>query len=193
MHPPDSGSPRRPSHSVRRPAEAPEACGPDPAAGAGTGCCPHPRACRPAQEHPHRPARADAAASGWCGSRCSGWPGCTPQDSASRPASPAGHSWPERRARQLPVVPQSSHDAPPSRRTSAAAVCGYQLEMASRHSSGWTEFSYKNRSSRAHSSCGAGTHARAASAEPSLAIVRLTLSQQPDPVGSREQTRVYAS
>ena len=65
---------------------------------AGTGCCPCPPVCRPAPERPHRPARAVPAASGCCGSSCSGWPGCAPRDSVSTPSSLWGHSWPALRA-----------------------------------------------------------------------------------------------
>ena len=81
----------------------------------------------------------------------------------------------------------------PSCRRSACFACGYQQEITSCHSSGWTEFSYKNCSSRPHSSSGAGTHVRAVSAGSSGAFVRLTVSQQPCPSVSREQARVYAS
>ena len=81
----------------------------------------------------------------------------------------------------------------PSCRRSACFACGYQQEITSCHSSGWTEFSYKNCSSRPHSSSGAGTHVRAVTAGSSGAFVRLTVSQQPCPSVSREQARVYAS
>ena len=69
----------------------------------------------------------------------------------------------------------------PSCRRSACFACGYQQEITSCHSSGWTEFSYKNCSSRPHSSSGAGTHVRAVSARSSGAFVLLTVSSSPVP------------